>query len=87
MDKNVNNTWSINVNALCNPDKQPVDGHETKINAELVNNEYFLKQEFNDEVYQMEMLLLYEKDIRFINIKEHRQFAFHFFTVLIWIVK
>lgn len=78
-DKNGINTLSINVNALCNPNKPPFDGQETKINAELVNNEFSLKQEYNDKDYQMEMLQFYEKDIWFYKYKEAQAVFIPFF--------
>lgn len=64
-DKNGKNTLSIKVNALCNANKPPFDGHVSIINASLTNKNYAVTNEYNDENYQMEMLLFYEKDIWF----------------------
>lgn len=62
-DKNGENKLMINVNALCNPDKPPFDGHKTKIIASLKNKKFNQTIVFDDQNYQMEMILFREKDL------------------------
>ncbi|WP_219225629.1 hypothetical protein [Pedobacter antarcticus] len=64
-DKNGSNRLQIKVNALCNPDRPPFDGHETRIEASLYNSKYTSVKAYNDEDYQMEMIFFKEKNIWF----------------------
>ena len=62
-DKNGKNKLTVKVNALCNPNRPPFDGHETKIEAEIRNAGGSQEIVYNDEDYQMEMILFRENDI------------------------
>jgi len=64
-DKNGENKLVVNVNALCNPDRPPFDGRQTKIIASLKNKKFTQEIVFDDKDYQMEMILFREKDVWF----------------------
>lgn len=78
-DKNGENKLTVNVNALCNPDKPPFDGHKTKIKALLKNKNFVQEIIFDDKNYQMEMILFREKDIWFAEFKENKAVFIPFF--------
>jgi len=65
LDKDGENKLTITVNALCNPEKPPFDGHRTIIRASLENEKTYQELIFDDEDYQMEMILFRENDIWF----------------------
>ncbi len=68
-DCNGKNTLKVEVNALCNPDEPPFDGHKTMINATLKNKNNELNVTFDDPDYQMEMIAFNEKNIWFYTLK------------------
>lgn len=68
-DCNGTNKLIVNVNALCNPDEPPFDGHKTKIDVSLKNKKHSLNVQFDDPAYQMEMIAFNEKNIWFYSLK------------------
>lgn len=68
-DCNGKNTLNVTVNALCNPEEPPFDGHKTIIEAHLNNKRHKLEVEFDDPNYQMEMISFSEKNIWFYSLK------------------
>ncbi|PZQ80851.1 MAG: hypothetical protein DI548_13480, partial [Flavobacterium johnsoniae] len=51
-DCNGMNKLTVNVNALCNPDEPPFDGHKTMIDVSLKNKKHSLNVQFDDPDYQ-----------------------------------
>lgn len=78
-DKNGENKLTVNVNALCNPDKPPFDGHKTKIRALLKNKNFVQEIIFDDKAYQMEMILFRERDIWFTEYNGNKAVFIPFF--------
>ncbi|WP_343534910.1 hypothetical protein [Pedobacter sp.] len=78
-DKNGENKLTVNVNALCNPDKPPFDGHKTKLRALLKNKNFAQEIIFDDKNYQMEMILFREKDIWLTEYKGNKAVFIPFF--------
>lgn len=78
-DKNGPNQLTVHVVGLCNPDEPPFDGTPTKIQAHLKNKQTELQVLFDDENYQMEMILFYEKDIEIMDIKKEKAIFIPFF--------
>lgn len=78
-DKHGLNQLTVKVEGLCNPDEPPFDGTPTKIIANLKNKQTALEVVFDDEDYQMEMLLFYEKDIEIIDLKKEKAVFIPFF--------
>lgn len=68
-DCNGTNKLTVNVNALCNPDEPPFDGHKTMIDVSLKNKKHSLSMQFDDPDYQMEMISFSEKNIWFYSLK------------------
>jgi hypothetical protein len=64
-DKNGLNLLTIRVNALCNPNRPPFDGHITVIESSLKNDRHKLSIKYNEDDYQMKMIYFEEKDIWF----------------------
>ena len=69
-DCNGMNKLTVNVNALCNPDEPPFDGHKTMIDVSLKNKKHSLSVQFDDPDYQMEMIAYSEKNSWFYNLKK-----------------
>ncbi|MFD2907380.1 hypothetical protein ACFSX9_01390 [Flavobacterium ardleyense] len=69
-DCNGKNVLNVKVNALCNPDEPPFDGHKTMIEVQLKNKKHLLNIAFDDPDYQMEMIAFSEKNIWFYNLKK-----------------
>ena len=69
-DCNGKNTLNVKVNAVCNPNEPPFDGHKTKIDVQLKNKKYSLNLQFDDPDYQMEMIAFSEKNIWFYDLKK-----------------
>lgn len=78
-DKNGVNELTINAGRLCNPEEPPFDGSTTKIEANLKNKLVDLNVFFEDENYQMEMILFYESDIEIIEVKNEKAVFIPFF--------
>jgi len=78
-DCNGMNRLTVNVNALCNPNEPPFDGHKTMIDVSLKNKKHSLNVQFDDPDYQMEMIAFSEKNIWFYSLKKV-QVAFIPFT-------
>ena len=78
-DKNGANELMVKVVGLCNPDEPPFDGTPTMIEAYLTNKHGKLQALFNDENYQMEMILFYENDIEIIDVKKEKAVFVPFF--------
>ncbi len=68
IDKNGLNMLTIHVNAACNPDTLPHDGHQTMISAQLSNNLYKVKAVYDEPNYQMKMIYFDESDIWYYDI-------------------
>ena len=71
-DCNGKNVLTVNVNALCNPNEPPFDGHKTMIDVHLKNKKHSLDVKFDDPDYQMEMIAFSEKNIWFYTIKQSK---------------
>lgn len=68
-DKNGENRLMVKVNALCNPEHPPFDGHPSKIEVQLTNDKNDTYAVYDEENYQSMMLLFYESDIVFFKIR------------------
>lgn len=78
-DNNGENTLTVNVNALCNPENPPFDGHKTMIHAALKTKNFSSEVVFDDEDYQMEMILFRETDIWFFDLNKTKAAVIPFF--------
>ncbi len=84
IDNNGKNSLFVKVNALCDPNNPPFDGHKTLIEASLKNKKHNLNLLYDEENYQMKMLLFYEKDIKFYKLNKTNSIFIPFFYCGNW---